>query len=66
MLSFSLELGARMVRAYDGADHSIDTESSLSKRRGEVAATAGRLVDNARSRRAVCPTPCARPGDRSD
>jgi hypothetical protein len=31
-----------------------------------AAATAGRSVDNALSRRAVCPTPCARPGDRSD
>ena len=31
----------------------------------EIAATASRWVDSARSRRAVYPTPCARPGGRT-
>jgi hypothetical protein len=47
------------------ADHSIEWNSLYQKQRGEAAATAGQWVDNARSRRAVSPTPCARPDARS-
>ena len=38
--------------------------ATLCLNRGETAAIADQWVDNARSRRAVNPTPCARPGAR--
>ena len=44
----------------------LGEESEINVRFAPAAAIAGQWVDNARSRLAVFPTPCARPGDRSD